>query len=63
MNEAKKIMNSKDDSLGFTVNIKDLSISQLSQIKTTCRSEKHWLKVSMFVFVDDSYIIVESNNI
>jgi hypothetical protein len=59
MNEADKILNVKESTLGHTIGLADLTPSQISQIKTTARSEKHWLKVSMFVFSDESYIVVE----
>jgi len=62
INESSKIISNGEDLPGYIINIKELSISQLSQIKTTAKSEKHWLSVSMFVFSDESFIAVQTNN-
>ena len=64
MNEAAKILNvTEGESLGHTVKLNDLTISQLNQIKVTAKSIKHYMYVSFFVFEDDSYICVERDKI
>ena len=63
MKEASKIVNAKEDSLGHKVQLNDLTESQMNQIKTTSVDQDHWLKVHIYVFSDESYILVETNKI
>ena len=62
MNEISIILNKRENKFGYIISLKELTVSQLNRIKTTNVQFKHFMNNSIFIFNDDSYVVIETNN-